>query len=1059
MWTDSETMKLNVYYVDSDSSQWVEVSGSATSSGSSSGSAIGTLIDEEPVVFTSNELKTFTHTDDTAEMRSVYIEKQIAGASVATAISKEVITTVETPVESFGNTQHSTAQSKIGSSSILFDTSAGNLHIGSGMEDWAFPGDFTVELWFYATAVGGMLMGGGVVLQIYFPATSALSLYLTSASGSTTYDIVNDGTFFSNNIPLNEWHHVALVRNNGVIKSYFNGVNFKTVSNALTIGTPPSMAIGSYNSGSTTSTSAYPFSGYIDEVRVSNIARYTDDFTPSTTAFIAEENTNVVLIHSNDANGSTGFTSSSLELSSLTTAGETILTDVIDLTAVYSLTQTGISGSNVTTSFSYDNGTSWTPFSADHGVLTVPTNSTQGKIKVDITAGGSFSSIDFTKDSAPYWELDTFEDWGIEFESGTTTKVTNRTGGDATARIRITAPTAAASSSASTINLTAGVIWDNHDSTRAEHDVALSVAADATLSLTHDADTEELRSVYIEKFIAGSSAVPATETPDTISVSEMSTKTLASATYISGVTYVGRGNNGADGFNVSNQGTGDTIYFNDEHSDGGWNITCTLSERCVLYRISQWWSYPQLTGGLTFIKDGVNIGTFELIDTTPSLWSIGSPILEPGNYVIYHIYDTSDVVPPGESYAGTIMSVDDQGWAFLPYQPAVLGGDDRWQLESFDDWGVQFTDSTTTTLINNTGADATIRARLTKPTAIATTSSSGGGATTLAELTDSTTATTDPLITSNLAVGHFWINSTSGEAYVCTDATTDDNIWTNIGSGVGGVGLTAMTGGTTSTYSVGGVSYKSHVFTGSGSFTVTSEGDADVLLVAGGGAGSSGTNGGAGGGAGGVIVQQLTLSATSYSFTIGAGGTAIHSVAQSDIGGNGEDSTFSTLTSIGGGAGGKWGSTVSLRNGQDGGSGGGGAEMHGGSGSTSGGAGYSGQGYDGGGSSAAFGGSGGGGAGAVGGSPTTNNGADGGIGLANDYSTGVDQYYSGGGGGHGDVPGTNTDGSGGLGGGGDIASGVGGGVNTGGGGAGGGYYAGHSPGNGGSGVLVVRYAI
>ncbi len=48
---------------------------------------------------------------------------------------------------------------------------------------------------------------------------------------------------------------------------------------------------------------------------------------------------------------------------------------------------------------------------------------------------------------------------------------------------------------------TDGVIWDNHDSTRAEHDVSLSVAADATLALTHDADTEELRSVYIEKYV------------------------------------------------------------------------------------------------------------------------------------------------------------------------------------------------------------------------------------------------------------------------------------------------------------------------------------------------------------------------------------------------------------------------------------------------------------------------------------------------------------------------------------------------------------------------------
>jgi hypothetical protein len=184
----------------------------------------------------------------------------------------------------------------------------------------------------------------------------------------------------------------------------------------------------------------------MDEIRVSSIARYDANFTPSTVPFVYDANT-LLLIHSDDTNGSTTFIDSVSTTSPLTTAGETILDDVIDLTAVYSLTQTALVATDATTAFSYDNGTTWTPFSADHGVLTVPTNSTQGKIKVNITAGGSFSSIDFTKDSAPYWELDTFEDWGIEFESGTTTKVTNRTGDDATARIRITAPTAAASGS------------------------------------------------------------------------------------------------------------------------------------------------------------------------------------------------------------------------------------------------------------------------------------------------------------------------------------------------------------------------------------------------------------------------------------------------------------------------------------------------------------------------------------------------------------------------------------------------------------------------------------
>ena len=56
---------------------------------------------------------------------------------------------------------------------------------------------------------------------------------------------------------------------------------------------------------------------------------------------------------------------------------------------------------------------------------------------------------------------------------------------------------------------TAGVIWDNHDSTRTEYDESLSVVSGATLALTHDADTEELRSVYIEKFVPEIPEVPA----------------------------------------------------------------------------------------------------------------------------------------------------------------------------------------------------------------------------------------------------------------------------------------------------------------------------------------------------------------------------------------------------------------------------------------------------------------------------------------------------------------------------------------------------------------------
>ena len=56
-------------------------------------------------------------------------------------------------------------------------------------------------------------------------------------------------------------------------------------------------------------------------------------------------------------------------------------------------------------------------------------------------------------------------------------------------------------------------------------------------------------------------------------------------------------------------------------------------------------------------------------------------------------------------------------------------------------------------------------------------------------LSEFTTSTSDPLITTNPAggVGSLWYNKTSGEMYVCTDATAGENVWTNVGEGSGDV--------------------------------------------------------------------------------------------------------------------------------------------------------------------------------------------------------------------------------------------------------------------------------
>jgi hypothetical protein len=104
------------------------------------------------------------------------------------------------------------------------------------------------------------------------------------------------------------------------------------------------------------------------------------------------------------------------------------------------------------------------------------------------------------------------------------------------------------------------------------------------------------------------------------------------------------------------------------------------------------------------------------------------------------------------------------------------------------------------------------------------------------------------------------------------------------------------TGGTITTYSAGGVTYKVHTLADGNSFVAPASGTIDFLIVGGGAGGHYG-----GGGAGGVVYgSSQSITAASYSATVGSGGTANH---------NGSDSTWNSFTAKGGGAGGNYGAT------------------------------------------------------------------------------------------------------------------------------------------------------
>jgi hypothetical protein len=273
-------------------------------------------------------------------------------------------------------------------------------------------------------------------------------------------------------------------------------------------------------------------------------------------------------------------------------------------------------------------------------------------------------------------------------------------------------------------------------------------------------------------------------------------------------------------------------------------------------------------------------------------------------------------------------------------------------------------------------------------------------------------------------------------------------------SGWNSVGGIVATGGTVT--EVGG--YRIHTFTSSGTFTITSGGSVEYLVVAGGGGGGQGYQAG-GGGAGGFRTGSLAVPAGSITVTVGAGGAGGPGSGGSTTskGSNGFDSVFSTITSIGGGgAGSYWNGTNT--GGLSGGSGGGagnnlGTEDPGGTGT-------SGQGYAGGSApdyASPYSGGGGGGASGVG---SNGGGAGvyghGGPGINSSISGASVGYAGGGGAGTYDSGITTASYGGGAGGRSGVSLPVAGTTNTGGGGGGAGGTA-TAGANGGSGIVIIRY--
>jgi hypothetical protein len=197
----------------------------------------------------------------------------------------------------------STTQSKFGGSSMYFPNTAnsgGNLIHFTSSEFAVGTGNFTAEAWVYPTAFSAY--------------NNVCGTRNTSGNNATGYNLFIVGTgelcvysdgFYAmspaGTITLNTWQHIAVCRNGGTTRTFKNGTQVGTTTTFDKNLTNTNLSVGSYNGDN-----SQPFCGYIDDLRITNIARYT---TSSFTAPTAQLATNAVGVGFIEANKSLSFIS------------------------------------------------------------------------------------------------------------------------------------------------------------------------------------------------------------------------------------------------------------------------------------------------------------------------------------------------------------------------------------------------------------------------------------------------------------------------------------------------------------------------------------------------------------------------------------------------------------------------------------------------------------------------------------------------------------------------------------------------------------------------------
>ena len=186
-----------------------------------------------------------------------------------------------------GTCYYSTSIKKYGTSSIYEESAVtggayADFSIATNTENLYYSylsSDWTAELWFNISTIDPIVNSSLITLQRYSSGKGYFDITITPTTIAITHS-TNGSNFDFNktyNVTISRgvWHHLAVVKKNNIITVYLDGV--AVISNLSWSYSPNS-------SFSSSVVGRYSYC-YIDEFRFSNIARWTENFTPPTQAY------------------------------------------------------------------------------------------------------------------------------------------------------------------------------------------------------------------------------------------------------------------------------------------------------------------------------------------------------------------------------------------------------------------------------------------------------------------------------------------------------------------------------------------------------------------------------------------------------------------------------------------------------------------------------------------------------------------------------------------------------------------------------------------------------